>query len=109
MSKSFSVIMQYDSMQCGVVCLAMICKHFGKEISIEYISGQCFPTTEGVSLFAIDKVALKLGLRTISVRMSIDSIKNIENPCILHWNQNHFVVLYKVKNGKTFYIADPGK
>ena len=109
MSKSFSVIMQYDSMQCGVVCLAMICKHFGKEISIEYISGQCFPTTEGVSLFAIDKVALKLGLRTISVRMSINSIKNIENPCILHWNQNHFVVLYKVKNGKTFYIADPGK
>ena len=66
MSKSFSVIMQYDSMQCGVVCLAMICKHFGKKISIEYISGQCFPTTEGVSLFAIDKVALKLGLKTIS-------------------------------------------
>ena len=96
-------------MQCGVVCLTMICNYFFKDISIEYISEQCFATTEGVSLLAIDKVASKLGLRTISGRMSVNSINNIENPCILHWNQNHFVVLYKIKNGKTFYIADPAK
>ena len=109
MSKSFPIIMQHDSMQCGVVCLTMICNYFFKNISIEYISEQCFATTEGVSLLAIDKVASKLGLRTISGRMSVNSINNIENPCILHWNQNHFVVLYKVKKGKTFYIADPAK
>ena len=95
-------------MQCGVVCLKMICNYFFKDISIEYISEQCFATTEGVSLLAIDKVASKLGLRTISGRMSVNSINNIENPCILHWNQNHFVVLYKIKKNR-FYIADPGK
>ena len=108
MSKSFPIIMQHDSMQCGVVCLTMICNYFFKDISIEYISEQCFATTEGVSLLAIDKIASKLGVRTISGRMSVNSINNIENPCILHWNQNHFVVLYKVKKNR-FYIADPAK
>lgn len=76
---------------------------------MNYLSEQCFATTEGVSLLAIDKVASQLGLETISGRVSVNTICNLENPCILHWNQNHFVVLYKVKKGKTFYIADPGK
>ena len=107
MSKSFPIIMQHDSMQCGVVCLTMICNYFFKNISIEYISEQCFATTEGVSLLAIDKVASKLGLRTISGRMSVNSINNIENPCILHWNQNHFVVLYKVKRGRHSTLLTP--
>lgn len=76
---------------------------------MNYLSEQCFATTEGVSLLAIDKVASQLGLETISGRVSVKTICNLENPCILHWNQNHFVVLYKVKKCKTFYIADPGK
>ena len=108
MRKKFSLILQRDSMQCGASCLAMICSYFEKNECIEYLSEQCFATTEGVSLLAIDKVASKLGLRTISGRMSVNSINNIENPCILHWNQNHFVVLYKVKKNR-FYIADPAK
>lgn len=106
---NFPFIKQHDAMECGVACLAMVCNFFRIEYSIEYLSRICFATTEGVSLLAIDKVASKLGLRTISGRISVNSINNIENPCILHWNQNHFVVLYKVKKGKTFYIADPAK
>lgn len=109
MAKKFPLIRQYDSMQCGVACLTMVCTYFGKKKKIKYISDLCFATTEGVSLLAIDKVALKLGLKTISGRVSINSISKTESPCILHWNQNHFVVLYKVKKGKSFYIADPGK
>lgn len=109
MIRKFPFILQHDSMQCGVACLAMICSYFKKNESIDYLSNQCFATKEGVSLLAIDKVASKLGLRTISGRVSVETISNIENPCILHWNQNHFVVLYKVKKRKTFYIADPGK
>ncbi len=75
---------------------------------MNYLSEQCFATTEGVSLLAIDKVASQLGLETISGKVSVNTICNLENPCILHWNQNHFVVLYKVKKNR-FYIADPGK
>ena len=109
MRRNFPFVSQHDSMQCGVACLAMICSYFKKNKSMNYLSEQCFATTEGVSLLAIDKVASQLGLETISGRVSVNTICNLENPCILHWNQNHFVVLYKVKKGKTFYIADPGK
>lgn len=109
MRRNFPFVLQHDSMQCGVACLAMICSYFKKNKSMNYLSEQCFATTEGVSLLAIDKVASQLGLETISGRVSVNTICNLENPCILHWNQNHFVVLYKVKKGKTFYIADPWK
>ncbi|EGQ14497.1 peptidase domain-containing ABC transporter [Prevotella nigrescens] len=106
---SFPLIRQHDSMECGIACLAMVCKFFRIEYSIEYLSRICFATTEGVSLLGINETALQLGLRTISGRISINKLWEAHYPCILHWNQNHFVVLYKVKKGKTFYIADPGK
>ena len=109
MRRNFPFVLQHDSMQCGVACLAMICSYFKKDKSMDYLSEQCFATTEGVSLLAIDKVASQLGLETVNGRVSVNTICNLENPCILHWNQNHFVVLYKVKKGKIFYIADPGK
>ena len=106
---SFPLIRQHDSMECGVACLAMVCKFFRIEYSIEYLSRICFATTEGVSLLGINETALQLGLRTISGRISINKLWEAHYPCILHWNQNHFVVLYKVRKGKTFYIADPAK
>ena len=52
-------------MQCGITCLQMICKHFGKELSIETLSRYCFATTEGVSLLGISEAANKLGLHSI--------------------------------------------
>ena len=106
---SFPLIRQHDSMECGVACLAMVCKFFRIEYSIEYLSRICFATTEGVSLLGINETALQLGLRTISGRISINKLWEAHYPCILHWNQNHFVVLYKDKKGNTFYIADPAK
>ena len=109
MEKPFPLIQQRDSMQCGVACLTMICTYWGKKFPLEYISELCFATTEGVSLLSINTVASSLGLETVCGRVSVNAFDEFENPCILHWNQNHFVVLYKVKKGKTFYIADPGK
>ena len=106
---NFPFIKQHDAMECGVACLAMVCKFFRIEYSIEYLSRICFATTEGVSLLGINETALQLGLRTISGRISINKLWEAHYPCILHWNQNHFVVLYKVKKGKIFYIADPAK
>ena len=105
---SFPLIRQHDSMECGIACLAMVCKFFRIEYSIEYLSRICFATTEGVSLLGINETALQLGLRTISGRITINKLWETHYPCILHWNQNHFVVLYKVKKNR-FYIADPAK
>ena len=96
-------------MQCGIACLSMICSHYKKRYSIETLSEYCFATTEGVSLLGISEAANKLGLHTVCGKLSINQLSQVEQPCILHWNQNHFVVLYKVKNGKKYYIADPGK
>ena len=61
MRRNFPFVSQHDSMQCGVACLAMIFSYFKKNKSINYLSEQCFATTEGVSLLAIDKVASQLG------------------------------------------------
>lgn len=96
-------------MQCGITCLQMICKYYGKEYSLESLSRYCFATTEGVSLLGISEAANKLGLHTICGRVTMEQLPQAPLPCILHWSQNHFVILYKIKKGKKFHIADPGK
>ena len=101
--------LQKDSMQCGIACLQMVCKYFGREYSMDSLSKLCFTTTEGVSMLGINEAANILGLHTTCVRAATSIFSKAPLPCVLHWNQNHFVVLYKVKNGKEFCIADPGK
>ena len=105
----FPLSHQHDSMQCGVACLQMVCKYFGREYSLDSLSKLCFATTEGVSLLGINEAANTLGLHTTCAKAAITTLTEVPQPCILHWNQNHFVVLYKVKKGKKFYVADPGK
>ena len=101
---------QHDSMECGISCLQCICAFWGKEVSVNQLSKKCVMTTEGVSFLSIVETSKSIGLKTHSTRLNADDLtSSMRSPCILHWNQNHFVVLYKVKNGKTFYIADPGK
>ena len=105
----FPFILQRDSMQCGISCLFMVCKYYGHEIPILSLSQICIATVEGVSLKGISEAAERMGLKTVSGRIRINKLVISPFPCILHWNQNHFVVLYKIKNGNTFYIADPAK
>ena len=97
-------------MQCGVACLAMICRHFGRTYSIGMLSKLCFATAEGVSMLGINDAAEKLGLSTAATRMTAEQLASAPTPCILHWNQNHFTVLYKVsRRGDRYHIADPAK
>ena len=60
-------------------------------------------------MLGINETANNLGLRTICVKTTTSIFDKSPLPSILHWDQNHFVVLYKVKKGKKFYVADPGK
>jgi len=105
--KNFPLRKQHDSMQCGISCLQMVCAYYGKEYSLEILSRYCFATTEGVSLLGISDAATKLGFHTSCGKFTMDQLYKAPLPCILHWDQNHFVVLYKIKRSK-FYIADPG-
>jgi ATP-binding cassette subfamily B protein len=104
----FQFFKQRDAMQCGVACLRMICWYHGRDVSMSELSQICSPSNEGVSLLGISEAAELLGLHTVSGRISVEDLKNDPLPCILHWNQNHFVVLYKVKRN-IYYIADPAK
>jgi ATP-binding cassette subfamily B protein len=106
-------ITQHDQMDCGPACLAMIASSYGKNFSLQYLRDQTFITREGVSLIGIKSAALKIGMESVAARLSIEDLQNDMLPCILHWNQNHFVVLYKIERniftGKlTYKIADPG-
>lgn len=99
-------------MQCGVACLAMVCSHYGRDYSLETLSKYCSPTAEGVSLLAVCDAAGKLGLHATAGRTVAGQLDATLLPCILHWRQNHFVVLYRVRGrgGKRrYFIADPAK
>lgn len=105
---------QKDQMDCGPACVAMISEHYKKKYPIEFLRENSFITREGVSLLGISEVADKIGFETQSGKLSCEELYNIKNflPAILHWNQNHFVVLYKIKrslfsNKLIYYVADP--
>ena len=105
---------QRDAMDCGPSCLAMIAKHYGLQPNVEKIRRSCALNKEGVSLLGISKAAESIGFKTIGGRLTFNTLaKEVTHPCIIHWNQNHFVVVYKVKKhskGKYIvYVADPAK
>lgn len=106
MLKRFPHYKQMDMMDCGATCLRIIFKYYGQLVSIHKIRKLCQTTKNGVNLLGISEAAEKLGFRTLGARLNLDQLGQIELPCILHWDQKHFVVLYKIKKGK-YYISDP--
>lgn len=105
----FPFVRQRDSMQCGIACLQMVCKHYKENFSYAKLSRLCTATAQGVSMLSISRSAQEIGLDALCVKPDIETLKKIPLPCILHWNQNHFVVLYDIRNGRNFRIADPSK
>lgn len=104
----FPIYIQADVMDCGPACLQMIAKYYGRYYSLPTLRENCFITREGVSLGGISEAAEKIGLRTIGTRCQFeDLVTDAPLPFIAHWNQEHFVVVYKIKNGKV-WVADPG-
>ena len=99
MSK-FPLYRQHDAMQCGVACLRMVCAHFGRQCSMQELSELCPTTSEGVSMLGISRAAEELGLHTACGRLTVDVLATAPLPCILHWNQNHFVVLHRISGRK---------
>lgn len=107
MSK-FPEFIQHDNMDCGVACIKIIAEYYGKSYTLSELKKICIPTREGVSMAAISQTLEEMGFRCVGGRITTEILENKSPlPCILHWSQNHFVVLYKINNGK-FYISDPG-
>lgn len=105
---------QHDEMDCGPACLRMILSCFGSFLSPSDVKESAYALKTGVSLYGLKEAALKFGLDAIAVKMTVSDIITSKStlPCILHWHQDHFVVLQKItKNIFTkkykFHIADP--
>jgi len=98
-------------MDCGAVCLRMVAKHYGKSYSLAYLRNLCRISREGVSLLGISDAAETIGLNPVGVKISFEQLCNeISLPCIVHWEQRHFVVVYKMlrRRGGTFIcVSDP--
>ena len=110
--RRFPHYLQHDAADCGPASLRMIAKYYGKEYSAEMLRRHCYISREGVSMLGISDAAEYIGFRTIGVRISFEQLaEEALLPCILHWNQNHFVVCYKIekkRKGKySICISDP--
>jgi len=113
---SFKTRPQLDAMDCGPACLSIITSHYGSEYSIDNLRRSCHISKGGVSLLGISEAAEQIGFKTIGGRLTFTKLeKEAPLPCIIHWNQEHFVVVYKIK-GKTIfrkqakvYISDPAR
>jgi ATP-binding cassette, subfamily B, bacterial len=114
--KPFPFYRQPDSMDCGPTCLQMIAKYYGKNVSLQYLRERSQIGKEGVNLLGISEAAESIGLRSHAVKITYPSLVDVPLPCILYWNQRHFVVLYKIKRVfyrfarkkvETLYISDP--
>jgi len=104
----FPFYRQPDSMDCGPTCLRMITKYYGKSFAIQTLREKTQIGKEGVNMLGISEAAESIGFRTQAVKLNYASLVNEALlPCILHWNQFHFVVLYKAKKRRLF-VADPG-
>lgn len=115
--KRYPFYRQADSMDCGPACLRMVAKYFGRSYSLPFLREKCYIDRAGVSVKGISEAAEFIGLRSLAVKVpliakkSLDDAPSLQNaplPCIVHWNQNHFVVVYKISRSKVL-VADPGR
>ncbi|WP_418509027.1 peptidase domain-containing ABC transporter [Corallibacter sp.] len=103
---SFPFYKQPDTKDCGPTCLKIIARHYNKVISLQQIRQLSETTREGSSLLGLGDATEKMGFRSLGVKIDLKKIAEIPLPCIIHWNKNHFAVLYKVRKGQ-YYISDP--
>ncbi len=110
----FKSEIQLDSMDCGITCLKMVSQFYKKVFDLDYLRNICFASKKGVTLLSVSEAAEQIGFKTIGGRLTFDKLeKEALLPCIVHWNQEHFVVVYKIKQKNLFrkqtivYISDP--
>ncbi len=112
MFQTFPFFRQHDAMDCGPTCLRMIAQYHGQSYSLAYLRERSYLSRDGVSLLGISEAAENIGLRTMAVK--IPYVSNSQNsglldaplPCIVHWQQRHFIVVHKVTKNHV-WVADP--
>jgi len=99
---------QLDSKDCGPACIKIVAKYYGIFYSLQYLRDLCGITREGISLFDLSTGCEQIGLRTLSVKLNWEEIQKVPLPCIVQWDNNHFIVVYKITKTKVC-VSDPAK
>lgn len=106
---SYPYFSQYDSRDCGPACLRMIAKYYGKSFSSAYLKRICFQKRTGTSLLDLSDAAETIGLRTVGLKLTWEQLSSqVSLPCVITWNKNHFVVVYKI-NKSNVIVGDPSQ
>lgn len=104
---------QFDQMDCGPACIRMVASAFGKEYPLSYLRTLAHLTREGVSVAGIRDALREIGMESGTFELTLEQLRTrCPLPAILHWEQNHFVVLYDVKRSRwrgrwKYYVANP--
>jgi|GEM_PF-1702207 len=108
-NQDFPFYKQSNSNSCGPACLRMIFKYYGEDYTEEYLNKITHAdSVRGTSFLDLNDAANLHGLIAKGVKINFDELNTmVPLPCIVHWNPNHFVVVYKIENSK-IYVADPG-
>lgn len=105
---TFPFLPQKDAMSCGPSCIRMIAKYYGRNHTLEKLCDYSNIGRQGISMLGMSQAAERIGFRTRGVKIDFSTLKkSVVLPCVVHWNQNHFVVVYKI-TAKKVYISDPG-
>lgn len=108
MPKKFPFYKQPDAKDCGPTCLRIIAKHYNKSIPLQHLRTLTETTREGSGLQGLSNAAENLGFRTLGVKIDFKTlVADAPLPCIVHWNKNHYVVVYKIEKAEKVYISDP--
>lgn len=106
MKKKFPTHQQTEAKDCGPTCIKIIAKYYGKTINTQDLRQLSETTRAGSNLMGISDAAESIGFRSLGIKLAYKKLKEAPLPCIIHWNNNHYVVLYKIKNEKV-YLSDP--
>jgi len=101
--KPFPTYQQTESKDCGPTCIKIIAKHYGKLINTQQLRSLSETTREGSSLLGLSDAVESMGFKSLGVKLSYYKLLEAPLPCIVHWNKNHYVVLYKIKKPSSFF------
>ena len=105
--KKFPNYIQTEVKDCGPTCIKIVAKYYGKIINTQQLRSLSETTRQGSSLLGLSNAVESLGFKSLGVKLSFEKLKEAPLPCIIHWNKNHYVVVYKIKRN-TVYVSDPG-
>ncbi|MGB7417524.1 MAG: ABC transporter transmembrane domain-containing protein, partial [Thermosynechococcaceae cyanobacterium] len=106
LTRRYPFLEQQSTMDCGITCLAMIGRYWGKRFNINHLRRLANVNREGTSLRGLTAAAESIGFSARPVRADLDGLRQEKLPAILHWQENHYVVAYRIRRNRV-HIADP--